>query len=231
MLQPPVQKLLVQTFGEQSSVVSAGQPALEPVQLAGRTATVPLWHDGARHSNELGRNASNGQLVATPSQVSATSQTPADRRQVVPALPAGCVHVLRLPLQMSSVQALLSVVQAVFAAFFWSAGQLDCPLTQLSGRSHSPPAARHAVPPRSATAVHVPDWQTLEVQTLPSSLQAVPLVLDGFEQTPLPAWQLPGLWHSFSALQADTVQQMPFVQKRPETQSWVAEQTAPWGAR
>jgi hypothetical protein len=40
---------------------------------------------------------SGGQVVLAPVQVSATSQTPAEARHVVPALPAGCWQALFTP--------------------------------------------------------------------------------------------------------------------------------------
>src|SRR5438093_641810 len=48
--------------------------------------------------------ASAGQVMLDPSQVSATSHTPAAARQTAPALPAGCWHVALVPSHRSRVQ-------------------------------------------------------------------------------------------------------------------------------
>ena len=68
-----------------------------------------------------------GQVVWVPSQFSATSHSPAARRQTAPALPAGCVHVgaPTVPLHTSIVHGLLSPVQLVPAALTVSGGQLE----------------------------------------------------------------------------------------------------------
>src|SRR5882724_11787586 len=67
-----------------------------------------------------------GQLVLDPVQVSATSHSLTAARHTAPALPAGCVQAgaPTVPLQMSDVQGLLSLAQAVPAALTASAGQL-----------------------------------------------------------------------------------------------------------
>src|SRR5216110_3470212 len=99
---------------------------------------------------------------------------------MVPALPAACVQAgaPRVPLHTSAVQTLPSSVQAVPAALTASAGQLVLVPVQVSARSHSLAAARHTVPALPAGCVHagaprVP-LHTSVVQTLPSSVQAVP---------------------------------------------------------
>src|SRR5437867_2664728 len=52
--------------------------------------------------------ASAGQVMLDPSQVSATSHTPAAARQTAPALPAGCWQVVLVPSHRSRVQGLPS---------------------------------------------------------------------------------------------------------------------------
>src|SRR5437867_1304001 len=87
--------------------------------------------------------ASAGQLVLVPSQLSATSHSPPTARQTAPALPAGCWQSTLVPLHWSRVQALPSSVQAVPLAFRGpSAGHVALEPVQVSGRSHSPAAAR-----------------------------------------------------------------------------------------
>jgi len=75
---------------------------------------------------------SAGQAVWVPSQVSATSHSPAAGRQTAPALPAGWVHAgaPTVPLHTSIVHTLPSSVQLVPAALTVSGGQLE-----LSGAS------------------------------------------------------------------------------------------------
>jgi hypothetical protein len=93
-----------------------------------------------------GLAASVGQSVALPLQLSARSHSPVAALQTVPALPAGCVHVTAVPLQISAVQGSASAVHAEPFVFRTSAGQaLELPL-QVSTRSHSPAAGRHALP-------------------------------------------------------------------------------------
>jgi hypothetical protein len=63
-------------------------------------------------------------------------------------------------------------------------GATQTPVTQLA-----PLVQGKALP------THAPDWHaSLTVQLL-ASLQKAPLVLVGFEQTPLPELQVPGVWH------------------------------------
>src|SRR5438094_4985608 len=87
-----------------------------------------------------------GQVVLLPVQLSATSHSPAAARHSAPALPAGCWQVLLMPLHWSSVQGLVSAVQAVPFAFFASAGLLVPVPPEPSARWHSPPAARATQP-------------------------------------------------------------------------------------
>src|SRR5205823_245884 len=123
--------------------------------------------------------ASGGQVLV-PSQVSATSHSFTAARQTAPALPAGCVQAGEptVPLHTSVVQPLPSSVQAVAAALTPSAGHALLVPVQVSARSHSLRAARHTVPAfpagcMQAGAPAVP-LHTSVVQTLPSSVQAVP---------------------------------------------------------
>ena len=66
----------------------------------------------------------------------------------------------------------------VFGSHVWALMQVD------------PPGQTTGLPP-----MHVPDWQvSVCVQALPS-LQPVPSVFAGFEQTPEPGSQVPAVWH------------------------------------
>ena len=122
--------------------VSAGQAALEPVQ----DSAVSQGVAEARHTVVEGRNVSVGHEVLDPVQLSVMSQGPAAARQRVPAFPAGCVHVALVPLQMSRVQTLLSLVQAVPFVLKRSVGQIVLAPVHSSSRSHSPAAARQTAP-------------------------------------------------------------------------------------
>jgi hypothetical protein len=89
--------------------------------------------------------ASPGQLVDEPSHCSAGSQTPADARHSVPALPAGWWHVGLAPLQVSVVHTLPSSVHGVlFALNVHDVLQHDAsvplapPLSHCSGLSMTP---------------------------------------------------------------------------------------------
>ena len=90
-------------------------------------------------------------------------------------MPAGCWQELLLPSHWSSVQGLLSGVQAVPAAFLRSLGQFVFVPVQFSATSHSSAAARHWAPGLPAGCVHellVPlHWSS--VQGLLSAVQAV----------------------------------------------------------
>src|SRR5438034_534211 len=126
--------------------------------------------------------ASVGQVVLDPVQVSATSHSPAPARQTVAALPAGCWQLVLVPSHWSRVQGLPSSVQAVPLAFRGpSAGHVELEPVHVSGRSHSPAAARQTAPPLPAGCwqlVLVPlHWS--RVQALPSSVHAVPLAFRG----------------------------------------------------
>src|SRR5436309_11822629 len=122
------------------------------------------------------------QVVLGPVQGSATSHSPATARQTVAALPAGCWQLVLVPSHWSRVQGLPSSVQAVPLAFRGpSAGHVALEPVQVSGRSHSPAAARQTAP-----ALPTGCWQLVlvpshwsRVQALPSSVQAVPLAFRG----------------------------------------------------
>src|SRR5207247_1475609 len=129
---------------------SSGQGA--PAFPAGcvHVALVPL-HTSAVHGLPssgqavlLGLNGFDGQVVLVPVQVAARSQSPAAARQTAPALPAGCGQLVLVPLHWSRVHGLPSSVHAVPAAFTApvSAGHVALVPVQVSGRSHSPAAAR-----------------------------------------------------------------------------------------
>src|SRR5436309_745308 len=86
---------------------------------------------------------SAGQVELVPVQLSARSHSAAAARQTAPALPTGCWQSTLVPLHWSRVQALPSSVQAVPLAFRGpSAGHVALEPVQVSGRSHSPAAAR-----------------------------------------------------------------------------------------
>src|SRR5881398_3381935 len=111
-----------------------------------------------------------------------------------------------MPLHWSSVQGLVSAVQAVPFAFLASAGQLVLVPSQLSATSHSPPTARQTAPALPAGC-----WQTVlvplhwsRVQGLPSSVQAAPAL-------PAGCWQVlfvPSHWSRVQAL-LSSVQAVP----------------------
>src|SRR5207245_4850548 len=116
-----------------------------------------------RHSVVEGWKRLAGQVALDPSQVSATSHTPAEARHTVPALPAGCVQAgaPTVPLHTSLVQTMPSSVQAVPAVLTASAGQVVLEPVQLSARSHSLCDARHNMTAGSNVRVEVQqdgDW-------------------------------------------------------------------------
>jgi len=129
---------------------SAGQITLVPSQ------TSPGSHrseDPARQTKVLGCTPSAGQVALLPVHVSAASQASVAARQTAPALPTGCWQSTLVPLQVSLVQGLPSLVHAVPLVRLPSAGQV-CPAVpvQLSATSHSPAEARHTVPPGVTTS-------------------------------------------------------------------------------
>src|SRR5437762_2861518 len=99
--------------------------------------------------------AARNPMIVAPGQVSATSHSFAVTRHTVPALPAGCWHELLVPLHWSTVQGLLSVVQAVPDGFLASDGHEVLVPVQNSTASHSPAAARQGAPALPAGCVHV----------------------------------------------------------------------------
>src|SRR5438309_2014782 len=114
--QPPATGRHTVLDGERAS---AGQLLEEPSQLsAGSQAPAE-----ARHWVPLAVNPFAGHVLLVPVQVSSTSQSPAAGRQTVPLLPAGCWQASLEPSHSSRVQGLLSLVQAVPAGLFPSAGQ------------------------------------------------------------------------------------------------------------
>src|SRR2546428_3811840 len=148
-----------------------------------QVALVPLHTSavqGSRASVQavlLGWKASVGQVVLVPVQVSATSHSFAAARHSAPALPAGCVQVLVLPSHWSSVQGLVSAVQAVPGGFLASVGEGGLAPGPGSGTSPSPPAPRHTtppVPPRCVHAAVVPP-PTSGGHAVPRSPHALPL--------------------------------------------------------
>src|SRR5207247_2598938 len=66
-------------------------------------------------------------------------------RHTAPALPAGCVQVALVPLQVSAVHGLPSSVHAAPLGCLVSAGHAALVPVQVSARSHSPAAARQTV--------------------------------------------------------------------------------------
>src|SRR5206468_2484250 len=127
-------------------------------------------------------------------------------RHTVPAWPAGCVQrgLPTLPLHVSVVQGLPSSVQADPAALTALAGQVVLLPVQVSARSHSLTAARHTVPAWPAGCVQrgLPTLplHVSVVQTLPSSVQAVPAALTAVgEVVVVPALVVSGWPHSLAA--------------------------------
>src|SRR5439155_1237891 len=160
--------------------------------------------------------ASAGQVVLVPVQVSAMSHPPETAaRHTVPAFPAGCVQAGEptVPLHTSVVETLPSSVHAVAAALTASAGQVVPAAVQASATPHSLTAARHTVPAWPAGWVQrgllVLPLHVSVVQTLPSSVQAVPADLTVVGQVvlaPVQVWSrshsLSAVWHGVPALPA-----------------------------
>jgi hypothetical protein len=88
--------------------------------------------------------ASVGQVADVPVQFSATSHSPVAARQVEPALPGGCWHVVLTPSQWSVVQGFPSSVQAVplLPAACWQVVLLPLHRSVVQGL----PSSGHAVP-------------------------------------------------------------------------------------
>ena len=124
-------------------------------------------------------STSPGQAALVPSQLSATSHSPAEARHRVPAdFFASTGQALLLPVQVSATsQVPATARQLVPADFFASAGQVVEVPVQVSAASQTSAAARQVVPALPAAC-----WQLTElplqrsvVQAFPSSVQAVPL--------------------------------------------------------
>ncbi len=119
--------------------------------------------------------------TALPVNVSVT-HVPAALLIWVRQAPVGCWQVLWMPSHWSKVQVLVSAVQAVPAGMTASAGQVVLVPVQVSAMSHPPDtAARHTVPAFPAGCVQATEptvpLHTSVVQTLPSSVHAVPAAL------------------------------------------------------
>jgi len=155
----------------------------------------------ARHVVVEGANAFVGQVVDVPVQVSATSQTPADERHTVPALPAGCWQTALDPLQLSVVQTFPSSVQAVPFVFIVSAGHAAAAPVQFSATSHSPAADRHEVVEGAnasvGQAVDVPVQVSATSQIPAAARQTVPAF-------PAACWQV-----ALDPLQLSVVHTLP----------------------
>src|SRR5581483_238204 len=155
----------------------------------------------ARHTVLDATKVFAGHVAVVPVHASATSQKPAEARQVAPALPAGCWHASLEPLQASSVHGLPSSVHAVPFDCFASAGQAAVEPVQFSARSHSSAAARQTV--LDATKVFA------------GHVAVVPVHVSATSQKPAEARQvapaLPaGCWHaSLEPLQASSVHGLP----------------------
>src|SRR3989475_7040743 len=124
-----------------------------------QVALVPLHTSAVQGSPSsvqavlLGWKASVGQVVLVPVQLSARSHSFTAARHTVPAFPAGCVQVLVLPSHWSSVQGLVSAVQAVPAGCLASAGQAGLVPGPVSAPAPPPPGARPHAPAVPAGAV------------------------------------------------------------------------------
>jgi hypothetical protein len=143
---------------------------------------------------------SGGQTVLAPSHVSATSQMPAEMRQVAPALPAGCWQASFVPSHSSRLHGLPSEVQAVPAGSLASAGQFGPVPGQFSAGSQSPFDARHSVlddaNPSAGQTVLVPSHVSATSQVPAAARQVAPAFPAGCWQVslvPLHSSRLHGL--------------------------------------
>src|SRR5205823_259912 len=152
---------------------------------AGQLGPVPVQFSTWSHSPAAGRQGvvedakpSAGHVLLVPVHVSATSHTPAEARHTVPALPAGCWQATLVPSHWSTVHGLPSLVHAVPAAFFASAGQLGPVPVQFSARSHSSAAARHTTSaeakPSAGQSFVTPSQLSATSQTSVAARQTVP---------------------------------------------------------
>src|SRR5207244_2982757 len=180
--------------------VQAGEPTV-PLHTS-VVQTLP----SSVHAVPTALTASAGQGVLVPVQESARSHSLTAARHTAPALPTGCVQagVLGVPLQVSVVQGLPSSVQADPADLTVLAGQVVLDPVQVSARSHSLTVARHTVPAWPAGCVQrgllVLPLHVSVVQTLPSSVQAVPADLTVVGQVLLVPVQVSSRSHSLSAV-------------------------------
>src|SRR5439155_371174 len=133
----------------------------------------------ARHWVKAETNGAAGQVVPEPVQVSTSSQGPAAARHTAPALPPGCWQLSLLPSHSSRLHGFPSLVQAVPAGCFASAGQTVLEPVQVSARSHSPAVGRHVAPAFPAGCWHasLEPSQASVLHGLPSSVQLVPVAL------------------------------------------------------
>src|SRR5439155_3563237 len=130
-----------------------------------------------------------------PVQASAMSHTPAAGRQTAPAFPAGCWHSALAPSHWSSVQGLPSLVHALPAGDFASAGQLGPVPVQVSCGSHSPAEARHTTvegwKPSAGQVVLVPVQVSATSQTPAEARPTAPGVPAGGGHAGAPAGAVP----------------------------------------
>jgi hypothetical protein len=87
------------------------------------------------------------------------------------------------------VQALLSVQDVPLVAIGFE--QTPVPVSQTPATWHWSDAVHTVAVP----GVHVPAWQLSPVVQALLSVQVVPFVAFGFEQTPVPVSQTPATWH------------------------------------
>src|SRR5207247_1956552 len=179
----PLHVSVVQRLPPSAHAVPAGI-----LRSVGHDVLVPVQVSTASHTSTAARHTAPAfpagcwQLVLVPLHWSSVHGFPSSG-QGAPAFPAGCVQAgaPTVPLHMSEVQALPSSVQAVPAALTRSGGQEVLDPVQVSARSQPLTAPRHTVPALPAAWMHVgaptvPLHMSV-VQTLPSSVQAVPVAL------------------------------------------------------
>src|SRR5437667_451400 len=153
---------------------SVGQPVLVPVQVS--ATSHPLT---AARQTAPGLPAECWHEVLLPLQASPTPcRLTAARQPVAVLVFGGCWQATLVPSHWSSVQGLPSSVHAVPLAFRApvSAGHVALVPVQVSGRSHSPAAARQTVPalPTGCWQVALVPLHWSRVQGLASSVQAAP---------------------------------------------------------
>src|SRR5206468_3866023 len=152
------------------------QVALVPLQVS-----VVQGLPSSVHPVPLALATSVGQDVPTPSQVSATSHSPAAARQTAPAdLTALAGHVTLDPVQFSAASHRSTAArQTVLEGWKPSDGQVVLVPVQVSATSQTPADVRHTAPAFPAGCVHVAlvPSHTSVVQGLPSSGHVVPAEL------------------------------------------------------